>query len=65
MAKLDASIYGADDNGFADGIASDALGSPKGDYCGIDQPTDSDTTKGNMPDIDVAQTVRFAPKAKK
>jgi hypothetical protein len=65
MAKLDSSIYGCDDNSFASGVAADALGSPKGDYCGIDQPTDSDTTKGSIPTYDLDQTVRFAPKTKK
>jgi len=65
MGKRDSNLYGADDNSFASGVASDALGSPKGDYCGIDQPTDSDTTKGSIPTYDLDQTVRFAPKTKK
>lgn len=64
MGKLDQNMYGCDDNGFASGVAADALGSPKGDYCGTDQPKDAEITKGNMPDIDAAQTVRFAPKTK-
>lgn len=65
MAKLDQNVYGCDENSFADGIAADALGDPKGDYCGIDQPKNDEITKGNIPEIDVDQTVRFAPKTKK
>lgn len=57
--KLDSNIYGADDNGFAQGVASDTLGSTKGkgDIWGavFEQSAEA---KGNAPDPSTAKAVR-------